>query len=70
MYAVEFQATIKDGTIEIPEVYRHRFKERVRVILLAEEESLTGNLIDQLLEHPLQMAGFKPFTRDELYERS
>ena len=35
MYAVEFQAKIKDGTIEIPEVYRHRFKERVRVILLA-----------------------------------
>jgi hypothetical protein len=70
MYAVEFQATIKDGTIEIPEGYRHRFKERVRVILLAEEESLTENLIDQLLQHPLKVAGFKPFTRDELYERA
>jgi hypothetical protein len=70
MYAVEFQATIKDGTIEIPEVYRHHFKERVRVILLAEEESTTVNLIDQLLQHPLKVAGFKPFTRDEIYERS
>lgn len=70
MYAVEFQATIKDGTIEIPEVYRHYFKERVRVILLAEEESTTVNLIDQLLQHPLKVAGFKPFTRDEIYERS
>jgi hypothetical protein len=70
MYAVEFQATIKDGTIEIPEVYRHRFKEHVRVILLAEEESTTGNVIDQLLQRPLKVAGFKPFTRDELYERS
>ena len=70
MYAVEFQATINDGIIEIPEVYRHRFKERVRVILLAEEESTTVNLIDQLLQHPLKVAGFKPFTRDEMYERS
>ena len=70
MYAVEFQAQINDGTIEIPEAYRHRFKERVRVILLAEEESPTGDLIDQLLQHPLKVAGFKPFTRDELYERS
>ncbi len=41
MYAVEFQAKIKDGTIAIPEVYRHRFKERIRVIFLAEEESTT-----------------------------
>jgi hypothetical protein len=70
MYAVEFQAKIKNGTIEIPEVYRSRLKERVRVILLAEEESTTGNLIDQLLQHPLTVAGFKPFTRDEIYERS
>lgn len=51
-------------------MYRHRFKERVRVILLAEEESTTRNLIDQLLQRPLKVAGFKPFTRDELYERS
>jgi hypothetical protein len=70
MYAVEFQATIKDGTIAIPEVYRQRFKDRVRVILLAEEESPTADLIDQLLQHPLKVAGFKPFTRDEMYERS
>src|SRR5215475_9516813 len=70
MYAVEFQAKIKNGTIEIPEVYRHRFKERVRVILLTEEESTTVNLIDQFLQHPLKVAGFKPFTRDQIYERS
>ena len=70
MYAVEFQAKIKNGTIEIPEVYRSRLKERVRVILLAEEESTTVYLIDQLLQHPLAVAGFKPFARDEIYERS
>ena len=52
MYAVEFRTKVKNGTIEIPEVYRDRFKERVRVILLAEEESVTTNLIDELLKHP------------------
>jgi hypothetical protein len=70
MYAVEFQEKIKDGSIEIPEIYRHRFKEHVRVILLTEEESTSVNLVDQLLQHPLQVAGFKPFTRDEMYEHS
>lgn len=70
MYAVEFQAQIKNGTIEFPEVYRSHFKERVRVILLAEEESPTMTLIDQLLQHPLKVSGFKPLTREEIYERS
>lgn len=70
MYAVEFQARIKDGTIEIPAVYRNRFKERVRVILLAEEESIAVNLIDQLLKYPLKLAGFKPLAREKVYERS
>ncbi len=63
-------AAIFSTAIEIPEVYKHRFKECVRVILLAEEESTTGNLIDQLLKHPLKVADFKPFTRDEMHERS
>ena len=70
MYAVEFQTRIKNGTIEIPEVYRDQFKEKVRVILLAEEASLSTDLIDQLLQHPLKVVGFTPLTREELYERS
>jgi len=70
MYAVEFQAQIKNGTIELPEAYRIHFKERGRVILLAEDESSTMTLIDQLLQHPLKVPGFKPLTREEMYERS
>ena len=70
MYAVEFQAQIKNGTIEIPEAYRSHFTERVRVILLAEDESSTMTLIDQLLQHPLKVPGFKPLTREEIYEQS
>ena len=37
MYAVEFQTTIKNGKIEVPEMYRQQLKKRVRVILLYEE---------------------------------
>jgi hypothetical protein len=69
MYAVEFQAKIKDGTIEIPEIYRNRFKERVRVILLAEGESTAETFIDKLLQNPLKVAGFKPIAREAIYER-
>ncbi len=69
MYAVEFRTKVKNGTIEIPEVYRDRFKERVRVILLAEEESVTANLIDELLQYPLKVADFRPLSREEIYER-
>ena len=69
MYAVEFRTKVKNGTIENPEVYRDRFKERVRVILLAEEESVTANLIDELLQYPLKVADFRPLSREEIYER-
>jgi hypothetical protein len=54
MSAVEFHTTINEGTSEVSEVYRHRFKGRARVILVAEEDRTTGNLIDQLLQAPLQ----------------
>jgi hypothetical protein len=50
MYAVEFQATVKNGIIEIPARYRDQIKHMVRVIVLAEPDAKTSNLIDQLLE--------------------
>ncbi len=37
MYAIEFQTTIKNNTIEIPEAYQGRLSRHVRVILLGEE---------------------------------
>jgi hypothetical protein len=52
MYAIEFQTKVKNGTIDIPEKYRDRFKTRVRVILMVEEETTTTYFIDELLENP------------------
>ena len=69
MEAVEFQTKVKDGFIEIPEVYRNRFKDRVRVIVIADEQNLGVDLIKQLLENPLNVVGFRPLTRAEIYEQ-
>ena len=70
MYAIEFQATVKDGMIEIPQQYRKNLSKRVRVILLIEEvPSATRNFIDQLLTHPVKVEGFRPLTREESHAR-
>jgi hypothetical protein len=67
MYAVEFRAKVKNGTIEIPSQYRDKLKKVVRVIVLAEMEESTNNLIDQLLETPFRIKGFEPLSRNEIY---
>ena len=70
MQAVEFQAIVKNGMIEIPREYRKSLSRRVRVIVLAEEnQEQHANLIDDLLEHPLKIRGFQPLTRDETHVR-
>ncbi|NJM05808.1 hypothetical protein HC891_05830 [Candidatus Gracilibacteria bacterium] len=69
MIAVEFQAHVKDGTIEVPEQYRGRFEGEVRVIILHVERQKKSRIIDKLLEHPIADATFRPLTRDEIYDR-
>jgi hypothetical protein len=74
MYAIEFQSKVKNGSISIPEEYREKVTGNVRVILLADgvaaKEGVAGKLdmIEHLLENPLTIEGFKPFTREEVYE--
>jgi hypothetical protein len=75
MYAIEFQAKIKNGNIEIPEEYRRRLREQggdnaVRVIILTAERETSADFIDQLLTNPISASDFVPFTRDELHERT
>jgi hypothetical protein len=69
MYAVEFKSKIKNGTISIPEEYKDRFGEQVRVILLADEETTDASFLDQLIENPIRIPGFEPRDRDKLHER-
>ena len=70
MHAIEFQAKIKNGMIEIPSQYKDKLREIVRVIILTDESETTTNLIDRLLVSPLKVKNFKPLSRAEIYERS
>ncbi len=69
MDMIEFQATVKNGKIEIPPEYRGQIKNRVRVIVLPEGETPDRrNLIDELLANPVKVQDFQPLKRDDLYE--
>ncbi len=71
MYAIEFQTNIKNGFIEIPELYRKLLQNNVKVIILAEDKSETcSDIIEELLNSPVKLAEFTPFKRDEIYERN
>lgn len=67
MYAVEFQAHIKNGTIEIPQAYRARLQGDVRVIILARDAQPERDMIQYLLDNPLNAPDFRPMSRDEIY---
>lgn len=69
MSPVEFETKIENGSIRVPDEYKDRFKDPVRVILLADEETPGSDLIDRLLASPLKIAGFAPLSRQEIYER-
>ncbi len=70
MQAVEFEAKIKNGMIEVPSQYKDKLHRIVRVILLTDEDQPTSNLIDQLLASPLKVENFKPLSRVAIYERT
>ena len=70
MYAVQFQTQITDGIIKIPEKYKKKVKRYAKVILITEEiAEKSSDIIDELLECPLQLSDFKPFKREEIYDR-
>lgn len=78
MYAAEFEAKIENGQIHVPEQFTDRFRNGVRVILLAVDSTTdsTANskepqssLIEQLLANPVNIPQFHPLKRDEIYAR-
>lgn len=69
MSAIEFQTKVKDGSITIPEEYRNQLKGSVHVILLTEESVEDFDMIEYLLANPLSIEGFKPLTREGIYEQ-
>jgi hypothetical protein len=71
MKAVEFQTSVKNGTIQIPEKYKAQFENHVRVVLMREEKTAgeKTDIIDRLMENPLKVANFKPLSREASHQR-
>ncbi|KYC40172.1 hypothetical protein WA1_26905 [Scytonema hofmannii PCC 7110] len=71
MLAVEFQANIQNGLVEVPERYRQELEnyKNVRVIILVDETQPQVDMIDYLLEHPIKVDNQTPLKRDEIYDR-
>lgn len=74
MHTIEFKTKIKGGTITIPENLKDEFEglENVKVILVkADEKNGSGqkDMIQELLDHPLEIENFAPLSREELYDR-
>jgi hypothetical protein len=70
METVQFKTKIKNGVIEVPKKYQGKFKDNMRVILVAESsKSKAADYLDELMAHPLKVKGFRPLTREEAHAR-
>ncbi|MDZ7957065.1 MAG: hypothetical protein RMY34_04015 [Aulosira sp. DedQUE10] len=68
--AVEFQAKIQNGLIQIPDEYKQELSEGddIKVIVLVKQKSSRKrDIIDELTENPVQVNGF--LSREEIYNR-
>jgi hypothetical protein len=71
MENVQFKTRIKNGIIEIPKKYQGKFKDSVRVIIVAESsKAKAANYLEELMAHPLKVKGFHPLTREEAHARN
>lgn len=68
--AVEFQAKIQNGLIQIPEEYKQELGEGddIKVIVLVKKKSSRQrDIIDELTENPIQVDDV--LNREEIYNR-
>ncbi|MBD2448291.1 hypothetical protein H6G76_14180 [Nostoc sp. FACHB-152] len=68
--AIEFQAKIQNGLIQIPDEYKQELGEGddIKVIVLVKQKSSRKrDIIDELTENPVQVDGF--LSREEIYNR-
>ena len=69
MEAIEFKSKIKNGIIQIPEKYKQKIGNTVKVIIITEKKAKQSDIIDKLLANPIKSKDFSPFSREEIYER-
>ena len=70
MITVEFEATIENGIITIPEQYKKHLKQPNVVKVTVEEQisEKTENYLQYLLQNPLTIKELTPMKREEIYE--
>lgn len=84
MSTIKFQASAKDGVIEIPKQYLQRVSssQNIQVVILPEgeedvktspvsttEQEPKTDLLLKLLKHPIRVEDSTPIKRDEIYDR-
>jgi len=69
MEAIEFKAKIKDGIIRIPDKFKQKNGNTVKVIIISEKTPEESDMIDALLSNPLKLNDFSPLSRDEIYDK-
>ncbi|MFA5905524.1 MAG: hypothetical protein WC836_16450 [Desulfobacula sp.] len=69
MDVIEFKTKIKNGNIRIPEKFHKILNSTVKVILITDQDPKGVDIIDKLLENPMKIENFYPFSRKEIYER-
>lgn len=71
MRTAEFEAEVKNGTVEIPAEYREQFGNSVRVTLSSEEPDPGSSLtiLDQWLASPIRISDFQPLSREQAHVR-
>ena len=69
MEAIEFKTKIKNGNVRIPEKYKNKIGNTVKVIIITDKKAKQSDIIDELLANPIKSKDFSPFSRKEIYER-
>jgi len=69
MEAIEFKTKIRNGLIRIPDKFRQRTGDTVKVIILSEQKARQTDIIGELLLTPVKSKQFSPLLREKIYER-
>ncbi len=72
MGSVEFQATVENGVIVIPEEYKQSLADantvKITVLKQAQRQASRPDIMDELAQNPVKVDRF--LTRDEVHDRS
>jgi len=67
MRIIEFDATVDNGNITIPEAFRDAVQGQMHVIIVHRDSNPRAGLQDRFLSQPLRLPDFQPLPRDEIY---